>query len=341
MTTKRGRGWLVVWAGVGAFGVLVACGEQAVDYPTGAGGDAGVGKGAGEPCAKDSDCKGICQDGKCAGCASSAQCKDPSRPVCDTSTGACGGCTSSSQCPDGLACVNGACTNCTSNAQCAAGQACINGKCGPCTSNTQCDGTKGEQCVNGSCTSGGDGGPVGPTLDSGVDACAAGYVGNVGPVGSVWGNATAANPAGFGAAANGQTGKAAGDAACNGAYAGSHACTWEEVKASDTCGKLTALKNTTTSAWMHRTAAQAAGAPNVTEDNAGLPPGPPAKGARCNDWTYPTNHAFDGEFITFSGGVMVGHFDSDTADDNGAASTHAASGVLDCNGPTRLVLCCK
>ncbi|MFO0670266.1 MAG: hypothetical protein U0235_11655 [Polyangiaceae bacterium] len=337
------RAWLIGW--VGCVGVVVACGEQAVDYPNGGnglgGGDGGLAKPVGAACAKDADCNGlICQDGKCAACTSSAQCKDPTKPVCDTTTGACGGCTSSSQCPDGLACVSGACTSCTSNSQCAAGLVCVNGKCGPCTSTSQC--TSPDVCQNGACTSNNDG-STNPTLDgsTGVDACAAGYVGNVGPVGSVWGNASNATPPGFGAAAIGQICKAAGDAACNGAYLGSHACTWEEVKSSDTCGKLAGLKNTTLKAWMHRTGNETASATHLVDDNPSLPPGPAAKGARCNEWTYPTNHAFDGEWIEFGGGQMKAHLDSDTADDNGATSAHAAAGVLQCNGESNFVLCCK
>lgn len=327
--SKR-AGWLVAWVG---FGVLIACGEQAVDYPSGTD---PVGKGNGEACAKDSDCKGICLDGKCTGCTSNAQCKDPARSVCDTTTGACGGCTQSGQCANGQACIGGQCSACTSNQQCAAGQVCTNGACGQCTSNTQC--LSGEQCVNGACSSGGgDGGPVGPTLDSSVDACLAGYVGFVGPVGPVWGNASADAVPGFGAAAGGKVGTAAGDNACNVAYAGAHVCTWEEVKTSDVCGKLAALKNQTITAWMHRTGVEA----SLSDDNPSLPAGAPAKGARCNDWTYPTNHAFDGEFIQFGGGTMKGHFDSDTRDDNGATSTFAVAGLLQCNGESRQVLCCK
>lgn len=324
------RGWLVAW--VGCVGVVIACGDSAVDYP--AGGPVSAGKGTGEACTKDGDCKGVCQAGVCAACGSSAQCKDPARAVCDTATGACGGCTTTSQCTPGLACVNGACSACTSNAQCVAGQACINGACGACTANTQCGPT--EQCLNGQCTSNSTT-PPGPTIDSGTDACVAGYVGFVGPVGPVWGNATAATPAGFGAAAGGAVGTAAGNAACTLAYAGSHICTWEETKQSDVCGKLTALKNSVTSAWMHRTAADN----SLSDDNPSLPAGNPAKGARCNDWTYPTNHAFDGEFVEFGAGAMKGHFDSITADDNGATSQFATAGALECNGMSRIVLCCK
>jgi hypothetical protein len=319
---------------IGCVGVLVACGEQAVDYPDGV----DPGKSNGEACTKDADCKGICLDSKCAACGSSAQCKDPARSVCDVATGACGGCTTSSQCPPGLACVNSACTACTTNTQCAAGQACVNGACGACTSNTQCAST--EQCLNGQCTSNGTT-PPGPTLDSGVDACVAGYVGFVGPVGSVWGNPTNGTPPGFGPAAGGQVGTAAGNSACTLAYAGSHACSWEEVKQSDVCGKLAALKNTVVTAWMHRTAAETA----LSDDNPTLPAGPAAPGARCNDWTYGTNHAYDGEFIEFGAGAMKGHFDSDTANDGptppGGGSAHAVGGALQCNGESRDVLCCN
>ena len=220
------------------------------------------------------------------------------------------------------------------SSQCPVGQVCAAGACGPCQVDGQCD--LGLQCVNGTCSRG-DGGGDGVTTPQ----CNAGYVGVIGPVGSVWGNPTNGAPPGFGAAAAGQVGKAAGDAACAAAFPGSHVCTWEETKASDACGKLTALKGTTDTAWVHRTAAEVKGATVVVDDNPSLQPGVPLKGARCNDWLYPTNHAFDGEFVQFGGNAMVAHLDSDTADDNGATSTHAAAGVLECNGMSRKVLCCN
>jgi hypothetical protein len=300
---------MAAWVGLG---VLVGCGVQSVDYPTD-----GLGTGDGGNISPGGD-------------------------------GGAGGCVSNSQCTGGKVCTAGVCGACTANSQCSPGQVCAGGICGQCTATTQCD--PGLQCVAGACA--GNAGDSGVTIDGADPSCASGYVGQVGPVGSVWGNPIGGAPSGFGPAAGGATGLQAGNNACAAVFAGSHACTWEEVKHSDVCGKLTQLKNTADTAWMHRTGAETAptatgaapGTTNVVDDNPSLQPGLAAKGARCNDWTYPTNHAFDGEFIEFGGGVMKGHLDSDTADlgDNGVAnSPHAAAGVLQCSTENRKVLCCK
>lgn len=313
------RAWTAVWLGLAT---LFACGNSAVDFPTSTV-DAGTTTAG---CTKDTDCPvGICSAGKCAACSAPTDCIDPAKPVCDSISGSCVGCTTSTQCSGGLACISGQCSSCTSTAQCAAGAACINGVCGRCATDAQCGGTS---CVAGVC--GGASNDAGTTGDA-SGACSVGFVGAIGPVESKWDK-------GFGANAGGKTGKAAGDNACNISFPGTHACTWEELKASDTCNKLTQQKATAgMTAWMHRTGPETA----MADDNPNLVAGPPARGGRCNDWTYETNHAFDGEWIEFGNGAMKGHFDSDTADDNGNTSAHAAAGVLECNGESRNVMCCN
>ncbi|MBK6693647.1 MAG: hypothetical protein IPG50_15785 [Myxococcales bacterium] len=75
--------------------------------------------------------------------------------------------------------------------------------------------------------------------------------------------------------------------------------------------------------------------------------GPPAKGGRCDDWRYPGNDAYDGEWIETGGGMMIAHLDSDTTDNGNdfpsypAVSSGAAPGVLPCGGVSRHVACCK
>lgn len=183
--------------------------------------------------------------------------------------------------------------------------------------------------------------------DGQVDACATGFVGQLGPVGPIWSNGTGASPPGFGPAAGGQAGKAAGDVACGLGYGGAHACSWEEIKASDACGKLNGLRNVQISpptAWLHRSAPETSAPPSRVFDDSLAPAGTvslPAKGARCNDWTSASDQAFDGEWIEFGNGSLVAHLDGDSADDNGSTSAHAAAGVLPCSATTtRLVLCC-
>lgn len=353
------RGWLGGWIGLG---VLIGCGVQAVDYPDGDGGAGGGGvtkpADVGAPCTTDAQCNGrVCVNGQCGNCASNAQCKDPTKPVCDTASGVCGPCTTSSQCADGLACVSGQCSACTSNEQCPAGQVCANGKCGPCQATSQC--TQPQQCLlpQGVCTSG-TGGDSGVTItDSGpgFDACATGsYAGLLPGHTSVWGTSLAA-------AAGGKVGKAAGDNACNLTFAGSHVCTWQELKTLDTCGKLIALKNTTTNAWLHRDTPETANGTTITFED-GRPAGQTSagtgaanqRGGSCDDWRYGTNHIADGEFVEFGGGTMIARLDGDTASDdtyNGLGYpsncganpcvSHAVSGKLECGGVTRAILCCK
>ena len=255
-------------------------------------------------------------------CSTNATCPDTS-PICNRVTRRCEACTATTQCSDGLQCIAGQCSPCTKNSMCGDGLVCLFGRCGACQHSTQCD--PSEVCVNGACRAGPGGVPA-PPLDAGLPGCNSGYIGVVGPVGSSWQGSFGLD--------SGVQGKQAGDEACNAAFAGSHACTWEEAKASDVCGKLAALKQTTTTAWLHRTSPEVATSTAFVDDGASQP-GAPSPAARCGDWQSTTNDNADGEWIEFGNGAMKAHLDGNTAPDA------AAPGVLDCAGVSRLVLCCR
>ncbi len=75
---------------------------------------------------------------------------------------------------------------------------------------------------------------------------------------------------------------------------------------------------------------------------------PPGPGGRCNDWTYPTGHIADGEYVDLSitGSVTAAqyHFDQETNFSGSVVDGYAGSVSMDggpCNSSARCdILCC-
>ena len=124
----------------------------------------------------------------------------------------------------------------------------------------------------------------------------------------------------------------AGNMMCANAMADTHVCDYEEVLLADAAGEFAAMAAGTT-AWIHRT----------TPAMVDAVMSPPGVGGRCVDWTYPTNHISDGEFVTFgAGGATTYSLDNDTMfdEDAPAPNPHVQMGLLECGGQMRAILCC-
>ena len=99
--------------------------------------------------------------------------------------------------------------------------------------------------------------------------------------------------------------------------------------------------------WLHRVTEVVSWTSRVNSANTidNVPPGP---GGRCNDWTYPTDHISDGEYMDVVAGPTIEYFfDQDTAYSGLAADGHQGAtaddgGVCGANnsGQTRGILCC-
>lgn len=138
---------------------------------------------------------------------------------------------------------------------------------------------------------------------------------------------------------NGLTGFAAGMDLCDGMFLGSHVCDYTELLAAeakpDAMEPQLGLLATNTTLWVNRTTPEMVN--NVTSQ--------PGAGGRCNDWTYATNHASDGEFaVVTAPSDLTFHLDGDTVFmDPGAGNTspHVVAGDLDCGGTFRAIPCCN
>ncbi len=144
---------------------------------------------------------------------------------------------------------------------------------------------------------------------------------------------------------NAKLGVAAGNAMCK-AIGADHVCTYAEIVAADAKGELANLATNLTY-WTHRTT-------SVTADGTTFAPG---AGARCNDWTYPTDHISDGEWFEVynansasnAGGHHIGslsfHFDGNAVYDGMTGKTCKSATDPKCAGPcsspTRAILCCN
>jgi Cys-rich repeat protein len=127
-------------------------------------------------CVDGSTCAGgVCDPAKktCVGCTTTADCKDPTKPVCDTGTSTCvgclpaddkcpageycrpdevceRGCKAGTDCPSGTCLPTHSCDQCTGDTQCAAGNVCTNGTCTQACSATNACGA-GRDCCGGHC----------------------------------------------------------------------------------------------------------------------------------------------------------------------------------------------
>jgi cysteine-rich repeat protein len=147
----------------------------------------------------------------------------------------------------------------------------------------------------------------------------------------------------------GQLGVQAGNDMCQ-IIGADHVCSYAEVLAAEAKSELSSLPDGM-GFWLHRVTESV---PKVLDPNQMTPPGP---GARCNDWTYPTDHIADGEYGKVgsypddngtAGGSVIGgvtyYFDDDSRY-NGldyAGSGPGAGGVCGANnsGMRRALLCC-
>ena len=117
-------------------------------------------------------------------------------------------------------------------------------------------------------------------------------------------------------------------------------CTYAQLLSAEEVGEFDTVTDGTY--WLHRVSLTVTMGSDGGWDPNGVSsaPGP---GGRCNDWTYPTGHIADGEYVEFSNGVPVYHFDKDTRYTGMASDGHAGSGPDDggpCGGAMRGILCC-
>ncbi len=181
------------------------------------------------------------------------------------------------QCDDGNAITDDECTNSCTTPRCGdgivqAGEDCDDG-------NSELNDSCPPDCMDGG--GGGGGNPCEGT------AIYAGYVENANDptqpgtgIGAVW-------------SYGGELGVLAGDEMCA-AIGADHVCSWEEVVAAENAGELSTGPNALPDGkefWVHRLSELL---PRLSDGGATMSPA--GVGARCNDWTYPTNHISDGEF---------------------------------------------
>lgn len=178
---------------------------------------------------------------------------------------------------------------------------------------------------------------------------------------------------------NGLEGVPAGNAMCQ-AIGADHVCEYAEVVKAEAANELAGIPTNLTY-WLHRKTS----VPNpllnkacsVDNDCTGSAPlsgsgtlsvlpycDPktkvcslkPGAGGRCNDWTYPTGHISDGEWLAptanpaanantgVTKGTVVYHYDGDTFYDGVATNHLCKSNQLGCSGAcagaTRAILCC-
>ena len=79
------------------------------------------------------------------------------------------------------------------------------------------------------------------------------------------------------------------------AIGGDHICTYAEVLEAEGKGELASIADGT-EFWLHRVSVAVACLGANCPNTGGMGMSAPGAGARCNDWTYPTNHISDGEF---------------------------------------------
>lgn len=182
-----------------------------------------------------------------------------------------------------------------------------------------CGGGGGGNGGGGAGGMGGEGGMGGAPCDPQDVVIFAGIVPAQGPVWS----------------SNGLVGLDAGNDLCNQAALGSHVCSYAELVVAE--GKADNLEPNlgllalNTSLWVHRDT------PEMVNGAMSMP----GAGARCNDWTYPTNHISDGEYAIISApSDLTFTLDNDSFFD-GVDTTHTIAGDLQCGGELRAIPCCN
>jgi cysteine-rich repeat protein len=131
---------------------------------------------------------------------------------------------------------------------------------------------------------------------------------------------------------NGMIKQAAGDAMCNAKALGSHLCDYEELvmaaAKSDADEPIMTNIANTTDIWVNRTTDALVAGVNS----------PPGAGGRCNDWTYITNHASDGEYAVFGmNGDLTFTLDNNTEYNVDSSTVQAG---LQCGTESRAIPCC-
>ena len=116
---------------------------------------------------------------------------------------------------------------------------------------------------------------------------------------------------------------AAANAMCAQLNANAHACTYTEVVAAEAQGDFADefTNNAGGTAWVHRVN-------DVTVNGVTYPAG---AGTRCDDWTYGSGHAFDGEYMTITANGLQYVLDPDPT----------AVGAASCGGSQRNIACCQ
>jgi large exoprotein involved in heme utilization and adhesion len=199
----------------------------------------------------------------------------------------------------------------------------------------------GQACVENICTAGK---PTGPAdLDGGNGGTADGGKPKPNPDGGVkvdggvidagdpcagktlYRNALASRASQW--AYNNLVGMAAANAECK-AQGADHFCDYEEIKAAAAKGELAGVANGTT-VWVHRTTAAVVG--GISNPGGG--------GARCDDWTYGSNHLNQGEFATINGGQPT--FDLAPGDQLGVGFAPSGASARKCGTVVRSILCCN
>lgn len=145
---------------------------------------------------------------------------------------------------------------------------------------------------------------------------------------------------------NGFLGIQAGNEMCA-AIGADHVCSYEEVllaqskgEFSSDAGDLNYLADS--DYWVHRI--------NATVDINGEM-SPPGAGARCNDWTYPTAHIADGEYVNVSNnGTAIEDFEfaldpkscytGDPGDDCQGDTAGPPNSAGSCGSTMRYIMCC-
>ena len=107
---------------------------------------------------------------------------------------------------------------------------------------------------------------------------------------------------------NGFLGTQAGDEMCQ-AAGYDHVCTFAQLQTANSLGETASLPDGTI--WVHRVAAAVKIDAMGNLDPAGTLTVAGA-GGRCNDWTYPTNHLADGEYLEVLNGEQIWHLDHNT-----------------------------
>jgi cysteine-rich repeat protein len=247
---------------------------------------------------------------------------------CDTSGANCGnGVVDANEDCDESGVDTATCNKDCSMASCGDGY--VNAAAGECCEPTEfaaCQDCKGPVGV-GQCTDNQGGGGMGP--DCTAADIFAGVVTNM------------ANPAMAGTGVpsvwsyGGVSGVQAGNDMC-GVIGADHVCSYKEIEQAKAKGEFNTTNLPASTYWLHRVTETVMVGGNMS------PPGP---GGRCNDWTYPTDHISDGEFMTVDAAAAITYsFDQETQYSGDVADMYQGSGANDggaCGGAgNRGILCC-